>query len=81
MLYYLFDVILKRCYELVIFIVIIIIIKYICKALDRSATKALKVSRWCRTGTLSVVLDLLLKLGYYLLQLLAQLQQRNIGQC
>jgi len=36
-------------------IIIIIIIKYICKALDRSATKALKVSRWCRTGTLSVV--------------------------
>ena len=37
------------------FIIIIIIIKYICKALDRSATKVLKVSRWCRTGTLSVV--------------------------
>ena len=36
-------------------IIIIIIIKYICKALDRSATKALKVSRWCRTDTLSVV--------------------------
>ena len=35
--------------------IIIIIIKYICRALDRSATKALKVSRWCRTGTLSVV--------------------------
>jgi len=39
----------------IVIIIIIIIIKYICKALDRSATKALKVSRWCRTGTLSVV--------------------------
>ena len=28
-----------------VIIIIIIIIKYICKALDRSATKALKVSR------------------------------------